>query len=405
VKILCMTHYFPLPPDRGGAIRVFGLLRALASKHDVHLLVTRPAEDGVPPISEVEDELGISAEAFPSPSPRRSIMGRAALWAESIARRTPPWVLAQFNRRLRSRGQAIAQNFEAIVILDDYAGVYAPALRRSSPKTPIIVDKPVVLAAFPPEGPASDRLEERARDRLGRLLTTSFERRYLGNVDSAVVTSDEEAERFRRLYAQPPEVVPSAIDLPGSASLQANRSRDSAPLPIGWIGSLDGEPIVEGLKRFIESAWQPLGRDGFQLLVAGRNPPPSVEALKSFPGVNLLGYVDNLDSFLDSLGAAVVPLWAGQGIKLKTLTLLGAGLPMAATTVALEGIPAVDGRHCLIADDPAGLADGLRRISSDPKHARQLGKEGRRLVADCFTWDTAGPRFLEIVERVVRTSR
>jgi glycosyltransferase involved in cell wall biosynthesis len=222
-------------------------------------------------------------------------------------------------------------------------------------------------------------------------------------VDSAVVTSDEEAERFRRLYGKSPEVVSSAIDLPRHASRTANGSADDFPLPVGWIGSLDGEPIVEGLKRFVESAWQPLGRDGFQLLVAGRNPPPSVEALESFPGVILLGYVDHLDSFLDSLGAAVVPLWGGQGIKLKTLTLLGAGVPVAATKVALEGIPAVDGRHCLIADDPAGLADRLRGISSDMERARELGNEGRRLVAERFTWETAGPRFLEIVERAVGT--
>jgi glycosyltransferase involved in cell wall biosynthesis len=357
------------------------------------------------PVSEVEDTIGISAETFPSPSPPRSTTGRASLWAESIARRTPPWVLAQFNRRMWRRGHSIAESFDAIVILDDYAGAYAPSLKRTYPRTPIIVDKPVVLAAFPTDVPAPDRLKEQVRDRLGRLLTISFERRYLHHVDSAVVTSDEEAERFQRLYGKSPEVVPSAIDLPGSASLQANGSRDGARLSIGWIGSLDGEPIVEGLQRFVESAWQPLGRDGFRLLVAGGNAPPSVEALESFPGVNLLGYVDHLDSFLDSLGAAVVPLWAGQGIKLKTLTLLGAGLPVAATTVALEGIPAVEGRHCLVADDPAGLADGLRRIASDPELARRLGEAGRGLVAERFSWQRAGPKFIEIVERAVGAVR
>jgi glycosyltransferase involved in cell wall biosynthesis len=389
VKLLCVTHYFPLPADRGGAIRVLGLLRGLAEDHDVTLLATADPLPGEDRIEELA-RLGIDGTAFARPEDPAA--RGAGVWMSAQRRGAPPWVLAEWSSELDARARELAPHHDALVVLDDYAGAYAAGVRAAAPGIRVIADKHVVLGAWANgAGPAG--LRDRARDALARRLTRRYESAYLEHADSVVVTAPEEAARYERLYGSRPEVVVSAVDLARVARPAAG-SRT-----IGWLGSLDGPPVVDGLRRFVDEAWEPLARDGYELHVVGRNPPREISDLAHRPGVRLIGYVEDLEAFFDSIAAAVIPLWDGQGIKLKTLTLLGAGVPTAATPTALEGIAAEHGRHCLKAADPADLAAAARRLCEDADMADELGWNARALVAEGHSWDAVAPRFARIVER------
>jgi glycosyltransferase involved in cell wall biosynthesis len=211
-----------------------------------------------------------------------------------------------------------------------------------------------------------------------------------------VTTSDEESERLEQLYGRPASaVVPSAVDVPATP-----REPAGAPV-VGWLGTHEYTANVEGLMRFVEDGWEPLGADGFQLLVAGGGAPPEVLELDARAGVEILGFVDDLDGLFARLGVAVVPIWRGAGVKLKTLTFMAAGVPVVGTPAAVEGIDGQDGNHFLVAEDPAGLAEGIRRVVSDAELARRLGAGGRELVRERYSWPAVGARFRADVERAV----
>ena len=398
LRVLCITHYFPLPLDMGGAIRVFGLVRELGGRHSVHLLAPRRADTPDALVEDAAKQLGATVEAVgPLPPAPSGVAGRSSLWVRSLAERTPPWVLGALHEELVRRAIELAPGFDAVVLLDDYVGVYTGALRAAAPGVPIVADKPVVLGAA--EHPRRAGMRARMVRRSGRALTRAFERRYLAEVDAAVVTSPEEADRFERLYRRRPDAaIVSAVDLPAPAP-------GGDPFVVGWLGSMDGPPVVDGLIRFVEEAWEPLGLEGFELRIAGRAPTDAVRALERHPGVKVVGYVEDLDGFLGEIGAAVVPLWGGQGVKLKTLTLLGAGLPVAATPVALEGVPAEDATHCMVADEPRRLAAALCRIAADERLAAQLRRQSRALIAERFSWERVAPEFADVVERAAAARR
>jgi glycosyltransferase involved in cell wall biosynthesis len=392
VKILCVTNHFPLPRDNGAAGRIYPLLRELSREHQVHLLAARRHDTEDAHIEAFRAALPVEVEVFDAPRGVPTRRAVAALWSRSLLRRMPPWVLDQHSPRLRERLRELAPSVDAVVILDDYAGSYVGA----ADGTPVIIDKHnVLLASTRAEGPIERTLKRRMEHHLLEVpLTRSFERRAVKGADAVVVTSADEAERLRRLHGRDADaVVPSAVDLPAAPV------RGGDPKVVGWLGALDWRANVDGLVRFVESAWEPLGRDGFQLLVAGRSPDPSLSRLERFEGVQILGYVERLEDFFGRVGAAVVPLWDGPGVKLKTVTLMGAGLPTAATPVALEGVAAEDGTHCLVAQDPQGLGEALRRIAADAALAERLATEGRDLIARHHTWDQVTPRFAEVVVR------
>jgi glycosyltransferase involved in cell wall biosynthesis len=88
-------------------------------------------------------------------------------------------------------------------------------------------------------------------------------------------------------------------------------------------------------------------------------------------------------------------------VKLKTLTFMAAGVPVVGTPGAVEGIDGQHGRHFLVAEEPVGLAEGIRRVVSDPELARRLGAGGRELVSERYSWPAVGARFRADVERAV----
>jgi glycosyltransferase involved in cell wall biosynthesis len=402
VEVLCVTNYFPVPADMGGAIRVLGLVRGLATRHQVHLLV--PCREDTTPehIHQATVELGCHVEALaPIAEAPRGVAAGAGLWARALRTATPPWVVASRDEGLARRAAELAPRSDAVVILDDYAGIYAEAIRQAAPGVPLVADKPVVLGAAFDLTPVTRGIRGRVVHAAGRALTRSFERRYLACADAAVVTSPEESERFTALYGRAPDAtLVSAVDLPERVPPHA-----AGPRVIGWLGALDGAPPYDGLVRFVEEAWAPLGREGFELHIAGRGERAGLRALERHPGVRIVGYVDSVDSFLSGLSAAVIPLWGGQGVKLKTLTLLGAGLPVAATPMALEGIPAEHGIHCMRGDDPLGLADALRQVAGDPQLEGRLREGSRSLVESRFTWEQVAGRFTDLVEQTAGAKR
>jgi glycosyltransferase involved in cell wall biosynthesis len=51
-----------------------------------------------------------------------------------------------------------------------------------------------------------------------------------------------------------------------------------------------------------------------------------------------------------------------------------------------------DGEHLLIGDDPAAFASRIFEVFEDPTRTTALGRDGRRLVEDRYSWDLAGER-------------
>lgn len=387
MRILLLTNDFPLPVDAGGVVRLLGLAETLAARHEVHLLARERSPTPPELIAALSARLGSPVETFPAPAPiGRGAMTKAARWTRATMRRTPPWVLTARSEPLARRAVELAPDFDVAVTLDDNASVYAEEIAGL---LPVVLDKQNVHgASWVDLRPYGRGVRGRALHALTLAQLRAWEGRTSAAAAAVVVTSDDEASRFAGVYGWRPQVVPSAIPTPRLVADPV-----AAPASVAWLGDHTYFANVDGLLRFVHEAWAPLGRSGVSLLVAGRRPPAEVRALARVPGVEILGYVDDLDALLARSAAAVVPLWWGVGIKMKTLTLMGAGLPLAATPIALEGVRVHDGMEALVAESPGDLAAALERLLADRAAAAEIGRRGREVVLAAHTWDAVGTRF------------
>jgi glycosyltransferase involved in cell wall biosynthesis len=74
------------------------------------------------------------------------------------------------------------------------------------------------------------------------------------------------------------------------------------------------------------------------------------------------------------------------------------------TTLGAEGIEAENGRHIVLADDPDDFAASVLALFDDASAGEALGRAGRLLVEQRYSWDYAGSCLEALYRRICETT-
>ena len=94
-------------------------------------------------------------------------------------------------------------------------------------------------------------------------------------------------------------------------------------------------------------------------------------------------------------GAAVsvIPMRIAGGTRLKAYESMAMGNVVVSTSIGVEGLPVVSGRHCEIADDPAAFAAATLTLLRDRARRTALAAAAREYVQDNFGYRVAAQAF------------
>ena len=378
-----------LPLDNGAKIRNFHLFRALAARHRVSLLLTQSPPE--PCLEELTDA-GMAPVSLPKP---RSLFRPRADYLGSLARLAPVDFAVQTNPAIRGWLRRHADEIDAVL-----TGSIGPTL--SIPRRygrPVVVDTHNVEWARRASELAPGRdVPHRLRRRLFGAGTAAWERRVLrASARVYVCSADEEAD-LRAAGVERVVVVPNGVDL--------ERTRPTAG-PDGatvlFAGDLAYGPNVDAA-RWIAAEIAPAIRrlvESCRIVVAGRSASPELRAELSAAGVEVRSPVADMTETLAEASVILVPLRSGGGTRLKVLEAFGAGRAVVSTTLGAEGIAAEHGRHLLLADSPAELADATVSLLGDRGARERLTAEARRLVEERYGWRAIGAALADDVERLL----
>lgn len=137
-----------------------------------------------------------------------------------------------------------------------------------------------------------------------------------------------------------------------------------------------------------------------RFIIAGYGPPAELVSLSTDPGVEVTGYVDDLDRCYKESAVFVAPILTGGGVIAKVLDALASGTPTVSTTFGNEGILAVPGQDLLIADEPVDFAAAVVRLLLDWEFAAQLGRNGQGFVKARFGRDAVMASLDEAIAEV-----
>jgi glycosyltransferase involved in cell wall biosynthesis len=390
------------PPNTGGRLRSFHILRELARSHAVTVLTTHgPGDD----LRGLADELpGAHIVSFAHTPPKQGSPRFALALARSWASRHPVDVYRWCVPELRLAVQeTLAQGAADVCVADFLASV---------PNVPFGGATPIVLFEHNVEHAIWKRLHDVERVFWRRWLL-ALEWRKMRRAEAHACSSarltlavSEVDRRCLQTIAAGARVaaMPTGVD----TQFFQPRPRAERPGQVVFTGSMDWYPNEDGVLHFLDHAWPQIRARAphAHFTIIGRNPSARLHAAAAATtGVAVTGTVLDVRPLVEQGAVYVAPLRVGGGTRLKLFEALAMGKAVVATRLAAEGLPLVPGRHYIAADEPAEFAQAVLGLLADPRRAAELGAEGRRFVEQSFSW----PRVTDEVERsliqVVRESQ
>jgi O-antigen biosynthesis protein len=291
-------------------------------------------------------------------------------------------------------------NFELVVLCRvEIASRYLDLVRQLVPRARIVfntVDLHFLREIREAELLDQPELLERAR------RTRDAEIASIRKADATIVLTDQEADIVRReapgalIHVIP--LVPDPDELCRAAPFATPFSARSGVI---FIGTYQHAPNADAVTYFVRSIW-PLVRQRVPAAVfriVGSGVTPEVQALAG-NGVEVVGFVDDLDAVLAQCRVAVVPLRYGAGMKGKILTSLRAGLPTVSSSVGIEGFAFTPGEEILVEDDPYMFADAVIRLYTEEAIWTRLSQKELEFVRKNFSFDRSRDLFRRLLSDI-----
>ena len=127
---------------------------------------------------------------------------------------------------------------------------------------------------------------------------------------------------------------------------------------------------------------------GVVTTIVGDDPPASIRALAARDFV-VAGHVDDVAPLFGSARLSIAPLRYGAGVKGKVNLAMSYGVPVVATSAAVEGMHLANRIDVLVADHPQTFADAIVDAYGNPTLWARLSKAGVDNIRRHFSRDAA----------------
>ncbi len=378
MRILFLTSRLPYPPNRGDRLRAYHFIRSLSQDHEIHL-VSFIAEDEerkqiasleaccqrvqVLPMSKVQSALAVVLNIW-RPQPLQALYYRSTAMQRLI-------------------DQTLAENqFDGVYVhlfrMAPYVAERAN-LYRVVDLTDVISQE--VIRSLPYRGRLSKMvyaLECPRIERYERWVAENFEETWLiSENDRSVLAEDCPTAKI--------QVVPNGVD----ATQLYPTGEAEIPDSLIFVGHLGVFHNVDAATFLVQEILPRVRAEIPQVTVklVGAAPSPKVQALSRVPGVQVTGFVPDLNSVLNQSAVFVAPLRFAAGVQNKVLEAMAAGRPIVTTTLVNQGVGAEHERDLITADDAPAMAEAIISLLQSREKCQQLGASARRFVQANYNWD------------------
>lgn len=399
MKPLVIVEKSPLPAISGIRLRILHLLRGVAATADSGDLVVL-APIGRPELELLAEELPRWTITSVPVRKRSRDLHRRLRW---LRRRDVPTQLAVLDLDAAADAVVGLLGGEPRLLVAMHASPIAVARRIRRPMDRLVYDlndaEDLKLVRSVDEGQPSSRrgpgLWPRLRNRIDVRAWRTFQAEAVAASDLSLVCSELDLERFSGFGNA--VVAPNGTEVRSTHAVGRDRNR------LLFVGQLSYRPNERAAIRLAERVL-PLVRSAVPeatVRLVGTH-GAGVSALRARPGVEVTGFVEDLDPEWAQAAMLVVPLTSGGGTRLKILDALGRGVPVVSTTIGAEGIAGIDGIHFRLADTDAALAAAVVALLQDPRAADAMAARGQELVRERYQWSSIERQLADELRRIAR---
>ncbi|MGA7768358.1 MAG: glycosyltransferase family 4 protein [Candidatus Sulfotelmatobacter sp.] len=398
MKILWVKAGGLVPPDTGGKIRSYNILRELARQHSVTFFSFYAAHDSDlhPELKDMFDRVVCMPLRLPAPKSLAEMRDYGIRLLSS-----EPYSITKYcHPEVRHRLHMLLKQETYDVILCDFM-VAAGVIPWDWPT-------PKVLFTHNVEATIWRRHYEVATNLIWKAISwrewrkmEAAERRYLRLADRVLTVSETDRDAFAPfLDLGKLTVIPTGVDVDYFQPMPVEETANS----LVFTGSMDWLPNEDAILYFVDSILPLIKQQcpEVSLEVVGRSPSRKLQALaETEKSIRLTGWVEDIRPFVARGSACIVPLRIGGGTRLKIFEAMAMNKAVISTSVGAEGLPVRSGENILLADTPNDFAESVISLLRDPNQRQRLGSAARALVQQRYSWPTVAEGFARTLHDAV----
>ena len=157
-----------------------------------------------------------------------------------------------------------------------------------------------------------------------------------------------------------------------------------------FIGGFQHRPNIDAVLFFVQKIYPLVSehlRDA-KFYIIGDKPPPEVVGLAT-ERIVVAGFQRDIRPFFDTVRLSVAPLRFGAGVKGKINQSMAFGVPVVATSLAVEGMDLADHQDILITDEPEDFARALIELYQSEELWNRLSKNSLSKARRLYSPDIA----------------
>ena len=394
--LLFLAHRIPYPPNKGDKIRSYHILKHLARSYRIHLgaFVDDPGD------WRYQDRLETMCASVcllplrPLQAKLRSLPGLFSHSALSIPyyyeQKMQHWVDSTIERNDVQRVFVFSSPMAQYVMAEKYS-----FLKRIIDFVDIDSDKWRQYAQRK-SWPLSWLYRREGKCLLG------FESDVARTFDASVFVSAAEADLFKRLAPDAAERtwfmdngVDSAYFTPQRDYEDPYKGQSDV---LVFTGAMDYWANIDAVRWFAQQIFPRVRQSipSARFVIVGSRPTGDVLQLASLPGVSVTGAVADIRPYLAHARAAVAPLRIARGVQNKVLEAMAMGLPVLATSAAVEGIEYDDPACLQVSDSEHQFVELAIRLLRQGSSQSLL--TSRQWVCQRYSWDNNLDTIYELFE-------
>ena len=384
MKLLIISPQFPYPPNSGGKIRLYNIIKHLSERHDITL------------VAMIEDKKDANVEQI-----RKYC---AQVYVIEIKLRSLP--KGFIKKRFHQIYRLIAEPPRKIVVYssDEIRKIVGELTKKF--RFDIIQFESISMAQYHLIANGSKKilsLYDIESVKMKRLFQNSpFPSKLMFGIESfkyflyehhvchlfdACLTMSETDEHYLRKSSTATRIFvsPNGVDI--EYFLPFTNYNDDTKHMV-FTGTMSYLPNHDGILYFFKNIFPLIRTEEKQthLYIVGANPQKELLDLSSDPHVTVTGIVEDVRPYIASASVYIVPLRIGSGTRLKILEAMAMGKAVVSTSVGCEGIDVTHEKNIIIADEPLDFARWCIELLRNPFLRQKLGQEGRRLVETKYSW-------------------
>jgi polysaccharide biosynthesis protein PslH len=392
MRILFLSRWFPFPTDNGSKLRIYNLLRVLATRHQVDLIsfyqgaVTSDHLDAM-------HQVCCNIEIIPYKG--FNPVGLSA--GVGYFSRFPRSVKDTYNFHLEEKVDQLSKenHYDAVIASEIDMAPYARLVKNA-----VTVLEELELRIYYDRYQTSPSLISKIRSGISWWKYKNYIKYLLDNYQCCTVVSQAEADLAQKLVPGYRNfvVIPNGINPQDYKKSYGTLEPDS----LVYAGSLTYDANFDAVSYFLGDIFSLIQsvRPHVKLYVTGRQDPGLLSKLPYNEGVIYTGYLDNVQPRIAQSWVSIVPLRMGGGTRLKILESLILRTPVVSTSKGVEGLKLEPEKEILVRDKADEFAQAVIDLLDNQQKRDQLSKAGYQAVFERYSWEQIGNYFLSVLDEL-----